>query len=123
MQLHQNELWVISYDETLSTIKIQWSENTTRMTDDDFKDALERFAGHAEEYQARHLLVDVQFFKHPVTAELGKWRDEKIIPRYHAVGIKKMAYVLGPEAPPTACSSVTAPGAEKRNIQDEVFSG
>ena len=85
MQLHQNDLWTISYDEAVSSVKIDWTEKTAHMTDDDFKDALSRFAGHAEEHSARCLLVDVQRFKHALSEELGQWRDSTIIPRYNAV--------------------------------------
>ena len=113
MQLHQNELWTISYDEAVSSVKIDWTEKTAHMTDDDFKDALSRFAGHAEEHSARCLLVDVQRFKHALSEELGQWRDTAIIPRYNAVGIQKMGYIVGPNAqlPPAQDPPAQAAGA------------
>ena len=64
MQLHQNDLLTISYDEAVSSVKTDGTERTApHMTGADFKDALSRFARHAEEHSARCLLVDVQRFK------------------------------------------------------------
>ena len=113
MQLHQNELWTISYDEAVSSVKIDWTEKTAHMTDADFKDALSRFAGHAEEHSACCLLVDVQRFKHALSEEIGQWRDTAIIPRYNAVGIQKMGYIVGPNAqlPPAQDPPAQAAGA------------
>ena len=85
MQLHQNEPWTISYYEAVSSVKIDWTDKTAH----DFKDALSRFAGHAEEHSARCLLVNVQRCKPALSEEIGQWRDTAIIPRYNAVGIKR----------------------------------
>ena len=98
MQLHQNDLLTISHDEAVSSVKIDCTEKTARMTDDDFKDALSRFASHAEEHSARCLLVAVQRFQHSLSEAISQWRDSAIIPRYNAVGIQKMGYIFGPNA-------------------------
>ena len=127
MQLHQNELWTISYDEAVSSVKIDWTEKTAHMTDADFKDALSRFAGHAEEHSARCLLVDVQRFKHSLSEAIGQWRDTVIVPRYNAVGIQKMGYIVGPNAqlppaqdPPAQDPPAQDAGAEHHQEQPVV---
>ena len=91
------------------------------MTDDDFKDALSRFASHAEEHSARCLLVDVQRFQHSLSEVIGQWRDSAIIPRYNAVGIQKMGYIIGPNAqlPPTQDASANPD--RRRTVSARLF--
>lgn len=98
MQLYQDALSTMSYSQETASIDLVWTQKTAQMTDQDFKAALERYAGYAEEHKARNLLVNVQQFQHAVGPEIGAWRDANIIPRYTAAGIQKMAYILKLEA-------------------------
>ena len=98
MRLYQDALSTMSYSQETASIDLVWTQKTAQMTDQDFKAALERYAGYAEEHKAQNLLVNVQQFQHAVGPELGAWRDANIIPRYTAAEIQKMAYILKPEA-------------------------
>ena len=91
------------------------------MTDADFKDALSRFAGHAEEHSACCLLVDVQRFKHALSEEIGQWRDTAIIPRYNAVGIQKMGYIVGPNAQLPPAQDASANPDQPRTFSTRFF--
>ncbi len=121
MQLHQNYLWKISYDEAVSSVKIDWTEKTAHMTDADFKDALSRFASHAEQHSARCLLVDVQRFKPALSEEIGQRRDSAIIPRYNAVGIQKMGYIIGPNAQLSPAQDAGANPDQPRTFRTRFF--
>ena len=111
MQLHSNRLWEITYDPGLGSVKIGWTEATADMADSDFKEALERFAHFAAGHRAPRLMVDVTGFRHPLTAELGQWREAEIVPLYNRAGVKRFAYVVGPDFPaPPAGEDVQAEG-------------
>lgn len=102
MEAHRNEFLSISHEREEGIVLLRWTEKTAGMTDENFKEALERFAGCAEQYSAKSLMVDVAKFRHSPSAEVGKWRDATIIPRYNKAGIRKFAFVTGKEgaAPP-----------------------
>ena len=58
-QLHDDTFFKILWDSDTRVIGIDWKEATSSMTDDDFKEELERFAGFVEVKKARGILVDV----------------------------------------------------------------
>ena len=91
------------------------------MTDDDFKDALSRFASHAEERSARCLLVDVQRFQHSLSEPIGQWRDSSIIPRYNAVGVQKMGYIIRPDVQLPPAQDVTVNPDRRRTVSTRFF--
>jgi len=105
VDLKRNEFWVMSHDPTSASIKLVWTDDTRRMTDDDFKHALELFIGFAERHRTPNLYVDVRLFRKEMSPELGDWRAASIVPRYNASGIKKFAYVVPAPASPTSKSA------------------
>ena len=110
MELFRNDYFSITHDASAAALKIAWTEKTAEMGVEDFKDALRRLAGHAEEHGAHRLLVDVTRFRFAVGPEIGPWRGHEITPRYNAAGVAKFAYVFpeGADLPP---SSAEAPEA------------
>lgn len=110
MRLHENEYFEITHDAQSGILEIDWTERTAAMSDETFKDALQRLAGLAAEHGARSLLVDVTRFRHHVGPELGAWRGAEITPQYNRAGVRRFAYVFAPGAdlPP---SSEEAPEA------------
>jgi hypothetical protein len=99
MEIHRNEFLIMSHEPDLGVVSLVWSESTAHMKDEDFREALERFAGYAEQYGAKGLMVNVARFRHSPSAEVGQWRDCTIIPRYNKAGVKKFAFVTGKEGP------------------------
>ena len=66
-------------------------------------------------------LVDVQRFQHSLSEAISQWRDSAIIPRYNAVGIQKMGYIIGPNAqlPPTQDASANPD--RRRTVSARLF--
>lgn len=71
------------------------------MTGDDFNGFLESYAGCVETSGRTAGLVDATQFRMDFSKMSTGCRDENIIPRYNAAGIKKFAFILPPGAPPT----------------------
>ena len=99
MDLEAGTYWSMVLDSESSVIKLVWTARSSEMTDADFKEGVDHFTGFAEQHGATGLYVDVREFGHQMSAELGQWRAEKIVPRYNATGIKRFAYVLPTGAP------------------------
>ena len=95
MELHKDRFSTIAHIPGHAAIELIWTTETAAMNNQDFKDALELFVGYAAEHSAPNLLVDLRPFRHNMTPELGKWRDEVIAPKYNAAGVKKFAYLIG----------------------------
>ncbi len=110
MRLHDTAYWKMAHETDAGIVSLHWTEATAEMKGDDFKRALELFAGFAEEYQPKGLMVDVRRFRHRPAPDVGEWRTEHITPRYNRAGISRFAYLIGPDfpAPPGAADGSPA---------------
>jgi len=82
----------IAHDPENGILELIWLPSTAAMTDEDFKASLVDFVSHAERVRAPYLLIDMLQLRHRPGVEIGKWRDEQIIPRYNKAGVKKFAF-------------------------------
>ena len=105
-QLHEDKFFKVLWDEHTRIIGIDWKEDTSSMTDEDFKAALTLFAGHVEQKKARGILVDVSRFRHKPGPEVQPWRLKNISNRYAAAGVKRQAFLFpkGAQVPPMRSS-------------------
>lgn len=88
-------------------VEIRWYDTTSDMSGDDFNRFLKTYAGQVEACGRANGLVDgVQFRMDMAKMSMG-WRDEHIIPRYNAAGMKKFAFIM-PEGMP-AIGTAPAP--------------
>jgi hypothetical protein len=94
MALEDTEYWSMVHNPDTCAIELDWKDATERMTADDFKEALEHFAGYIRDQSATGALVDVRRFGFKTTPELEPWRLQNIVPVYNAGGLKRFAYML-----------------------------
>lgn len=111
LEEHRDEFGVIILHEDRRMLELRWLEASAEMTDDDFMRSMERYAASAQDHRSPFLLVDVTNFKHSPGEEVAGWRDEHIIPRYNAAGVRKFAFLL-PEGAPGTVESGTQPAPE-----------
>ena len=91
-ELTRNKWGIIAHDAESGILELTWLPSTSTMTDEDFKTVLTEFTSHVEEVRSPYLLIDMVQFRHRPGSEIGKWRDDQIIPRYNAAGVKKFAF-------------------------------
>lgn len=126
-ELYQDKFGIITFDGAGDVLELRWSEGTAGMSDQDFKDWLERFATFGEKHRTQFMLIDVREFKHKMGKDIGPWRDEKIIPVYNSSGVKKFAFLLPEGARPGAEPASEGPASfptgyfDKRERIDEWF--
>ena len=91
---YRDEFGVITHDPEQGTLELRWFDASARMTDDDFMRSMARYAALAQEHRTPNMLVDVRNFRHVPGKGTGQWRDEHIIPRYNAAGVKRFAFLF-----------------------------
>jgi hypothetical protein len=94
MALEDTKYWSMTHNPDTHAIELDWKETSGAMTTDDFKEALEHFAGYIRDQSATGALVDVRRFGFESPPELEPWRQENIVPVYNAGGLKRFAYLL-----------------------------
>jgi hypothetical protein len=97
-------------------VEIRWYDATEAMSAAQFQDWLARFAGEVERRRPAGILVDgTSFLMDPGNMD-DEWRNEHIVPRYNAAGVRKFAFHM-PEGmpaigePPAAEGPATFPTA------------
>lgn len=75
-------------------VEIRWFDTTSEMSGDAFNTFLETYAGCVEACGRPGGLVDALQFKMDFAKMSVGWRDENIIPRYNAAGMKKFAFIM-----------------------------
>lgn len=74
--------------------EIRWFDATAEMDGDDFNAFLAEFASVVEAAGLPGALVDAVQFRMDMAKMMTGWRDEHIIPRYNAAGLRKFAFVM-----------------------------
>jgi len=110
-EVYRDDYGSLLLDPEHGILELSWFESTAGMTDDEFRGWLDRYASAAEEHHTQGLLVDLTSFRGKPSKQTGPWREEKIIPRYNAAGVKRFAY-LQPAGSPTTVEGGTAPAPE-----------
>jgi hypothetical protein len=81
-------------------LELRWLPS--QMTDAAFKATLALFAWEAEKTRAPFLLIDALNFRPPPFGpDVMQWRNDSIIPRYGAAGVKKFAFHMPAGVPGT----------------------
>jgi len=89
----------IVHHESDGILELRWLP--VEMTDGAFKATLTLLAWEAEKLRPAFLLIDATRFRHQFGAEVMRWRDDCIIPRYGAAGVTKFAVHMPADFPNT----------------------
>jgi hypothetical protein len=89
----------IIHHRTDGILELRWLP--AAMTDNAFKATLALFASEAEKLRPSSLLIDATDFRHDFAPGVMEWRDDAIIPRYGAAGVKKFAFLMPANVPNT----------------------
>ena len=100
-QVTSNDWSAILHHEDKSLLELKWLPSTASMGDGGFKATLMQLAWQAETLRPATLMIDATDFAHEFGEGVMEWRDDHVIPRYSAAGIRKFAF-LAPGFPDTA---------------------
>jgi hypothetical protein len=96
----------ILHHESDGILELRWLPG--QMTDGAFQATIALYAWEAEKVRPSFLLIDATQFRHRPPPNMMQWRDDCIIPRYGAAGVKKFAL----HAPAGAPGTIEAGGKE-----------
>ena len=102
MDLASTDFYLIARGTGAGVVTLSWTEETSDMTDIDYRAALTRLGNIASEYRPSAILVDVSCLRHEPGESVEEWHRMSIIPEFNRAGLKKMAYAWGEtaEVPP-----------------------
>ena len=84
----------ILHHESEGILELRWLPTTANMTDGGFKATLALFAWEGEKIRPSTMLIDATEFNHEFARGVMQWRDDMIIPRYGAAGVRKFAFLV-----------------------------
>jgi hypothetical protein len=111
VEVARNRWGAILNHERWRTLELSWLASTSEMSDEGFKETLELFAAEGERDKPAYMIIDATKFQHELGDGVLEWRDQQIIPRYNAAGVKKFA-LLWPEGTPGTVESGGTPEPE-----------
>jgi len=98
-EIARNAWGVILHHPGDGILELRWLPSA--MTDSAFKATLALYATEAEKIRPASLLIDATEFRHRFGPGVMEWRNDAIIPRYGAAGVKKFAFHVPAEFPGT----------------------
>lgn len=107
LKVFENMYCGVFHDVEKKILEIHWTPQTERMTNEEFKEALQVFAELSEKKYTKGIFVNVLQNKHVLSPELQAWHDTNIVLRYAKAGVVKMAF-LAPPSSLTRSSSESA---------------
>ena len=115
MEIAQHTFYVFDLDERASILTFFWTEKSTDMTLDDYKNAIRDYARLVLKHRARRALIDLRKFRTRVDADAGSFWGDEIVPVYNQAGLEKFALLLpeGAEVPPDDQAPVAPESGEK----------
>ena len=113
----KNRFCTVLHDVPNKMIEVHWTLETERMTNDEFKQTLVRFAELAEQHRLRSILVNVLENRHVLTPAVQAWHDEHIVPRYVRGGVTRMGFL----APPSSLNRASSEAAFEEERAKELL--
>ena len=107
VEVSRNEWGVVLNYQQWRTLELSWLPSTRNMSDEGFKQTLELFAAEGERAKPDYMIIDATEFQHELGDGVLEWRDQEIIPRYNAAGVKKFAFLWREGMPGTVESGGT----------------
>ena len=98
-KLSSNVWGEILHHESDGILELRWLPG--EMTDGAFKATVALYAFEAEKVRPSFLLIDARQFRHKPGPNMMQWRDDFVLPRYGAAGVKKFAFHVPAGVPGT----------------------
>ena len=101
----ENEWGRILQHGDAPVLELKWRADV-EMTDAAFMATLSLLASISERRHPSGILIDATGFRHSFGDGVMEWRDQTVIPRYGAAGVRRFAFVVPGESPHVGRESV-----------------
>lgn len=97
MEAYKSTFQTIRVYEDLKLLAKEWTTDTEYMSEQKFKEEVEKIAEVAEKYKVEKFHDNTTNFLFPISPELQTWVNESIFTRFIAAGLKKYALIVSKE--------------------------
>jgi hypothetical protein len=97
MEAYKSAFQTIRVYEDLKLLAKEWTTDTEYMSEQKFKEEVEKIAEVAEKYKVEKFHDNTTNFLFPISPELQTWVNESIFTRFIAAGLKKYALIVSKE--------------------------
>lgn len=95
--LFHNSIYRLELSPNKQILHFFWEDGHTGMSYEDFQEACSNFVGYAFEYGTQNFVIDVRNFQFQLPPEFPEWQKNAHYPRYHKLGVEKVAYIMPKE--------------------------
>jgi len=97
MEAYKSNFQTIRIYEDLKLLAKEWTPDTEYMSEQKFKEEVEKIAEVAEKYKVEKFHDNTTNFLFPISPELQTWVNESIFTRFIAAGLRKYALIVSKE--------------------------
>lgn len=97
MEAYKSTFQTIRVYEDLKLLAKEWTTDTEYMSEQKFKEEVEKIAEVAEKYKVEKFHDNTTNFLFPISPELQTWVNESIFTRFIAAGLRKYALIVSKE--------------------------
>ncbi len=97
MKLYNSNFVEISLSDNNLVITNEWFKTTDKMTDEQYKNDMLKFAELAILHKPKYHLIKSVDFSYIITINMQDWTNNNIFPQLIEAGIKKIAFLVSAE--------------------------
>lgn len=97
MNVFINSIYRLELSADQHILYFHWEEGHVGMNYEDFQEACSNFVGYAFEYGSKNFVIDVRNFQFQLPPTFPEWQKNEHYPRYHKLGVEKVAYLMPEE--------------------------
>lgn len=119
--IYESDFQRYKIDKESNFLQADWFEKSTEMSDQDFKDEMEKELEYVEKFQIKHYLIDTLNFRFIINPDLQTWADVYVNTKLDKLGLKKLAYIVSQDYIAQLSINQTMSESVKQNYQTSFF--
>lgn len=119
--IYESDFQRYKIDKRNNFLQADWFEKSEEMSDDDFKNEMEKELEYVERFNIENYLIDTLNFRFIINPDLQAWADTHINTKLDTLGLKKLAYVVSQDYIAQLSITQTMSESVKQNYQTRFF--
>jgi hypothetical protein len=92
--IYESDFQRYKIDKGSNFLQADWFDRSEEMSDEDFKNEMEKELEYVEKFNIENYLIDTLNFRFIIKPNLQAWADTHINTKLDTLGLKKLAYVV-----------------------------
>lgn len=119
--IYESDFQRYRIDKESNFLQADWFEKSEEMSDDDFKNEMEKELEYVQKFNIENYLIDTLNFRFIINPDLQAWADTYINTKLDKLGLKKLAYVVSQDYIAQLSITQTMGESVKQNYQTHFF--